>query len=100
MTLADERLKELDNPVLTAEERALLRCRVAADLIHRGQYEAAREALGEVWPGVGERPQVDELGPIVAAEVILQCGVLTGYPSNRPQGTWHTQRLSTEYHDG
>lgn len=54
MTLADERLRELDNPALTAEERALLRCRVAADLIHRGQYEAAREALGELWPGVGE----------------------------------------------
>src|SRR5215216_869416 len=79
MTLADERLKELDNPALTSEERTLLRCRVAADLIHRGQYEAAREALGELWLGVGERPQVDELGPIVAAEVILQCGVLTGW---------------------
>lgn len=79
MTLADERLKELDNPALAAEERALLRCRVAADLIHRGQYEAAREALGVLWPGVGERPEVDELEPVAAAEVILQCGVLTGW---------------------
>lgn len=42
MTLADERLKELDNSSLTADERAGLRCRVAADLTHRGQYEAAR----------------------------------------------------------
>lgn len=49
MTLADERLKELDNPSLTTDERALLRCRVAADLIHAGQYEAARESLGELW---------------------------------------------------
>jgi tetratricopeptide (TPR) repeat protein len=79
MTLADERLKELDNPSLTDNERILIRCRVAADLIHRGQYEAAREALGELWPGVGERPKVKKLPPVVAAEILLQCGVLTGW---------------------
>ncbi len=79
MTLADERLKELDNLLLTEDERVLLRCRVAADLIHRGQYEAAREALGEVWPGVGQRPEVGNLPPAVAAEVLLQCGTLTGW---------------------
>ena len=44
MNLADERLKQLDNPVLTADERALLRYAAASDLIHKGQYEAAREA--------------------------------------------------------
>jgi hypothetical protein len=54
MNLADERLKELDNPSLTENERVLLRCRVAADLIHKGQYEAAREALGELWLGIGQ----------------------------------------------
>jgi tetratricopeptide (TPR) repeat protein len=79
MNLADERLKELDNPSLTEDERVLLRCRVAADLIHRGQYEAAREALGGLWPGVGRRPSVNNLPPAVAAEVLLQCGTLTGW---------------------
>jgi len=79
MTLADERLKELDNPSLTENERILLRCRVAADLIHKGQYEIARETLGELWPGVGERPDVKGLPPTLAAEVLLQCGVLTGW---------------------
>src|ERR1051325_9041507 len=78
MNLTDERLKELDNPSLTSDERALIRCRVAADLMHKGQYEAAREALGELWPGVGERPDVKGLPPLVAAEVLLQCGTLTG----------------------
>jgi CheY-like chemotaxis protein len=78
MTLADERLKELDNPSLTADEQVLLRCRVAADLIHTGQYESAREALGELWRGVGERPDMKNLPPVVAAEVLLQCGALTG----------------------
>ena len=78
MNLADERLKELDNPSLTANERIMLRCTVAADLIHKGQYEAASEALGELWPGIGERPDVKRLPPVVAAEVLLQCGALTG----------------------
>jgi tetratricopeptide (TPR) repeat protein len=79
MNLADERLKELDNPSLTGSERVLIRCRVAADLIHRGQYEAAREALGELWLGVGQRPPVSTLPPAVYAEVLLQCGALTGW---------------------
>ena len=78
MNLTDERLKELDNPSLTGNERVLLRCAVASDLIHKGQYEAAREALGELWPGLGERPDVEGLSPAVAAEVLLQCGALAG----------------------
>jgi tetratricopeptide (TPR) repeat protein len=79
MNLADERLKELDNPTLTENERALLRSQVAADLIHKGQYEAAREALGEYWRGAGERPNVERLGDRAAAEVLLQAGVLSGW---------------------
>ena len=79
MTLADERLRELDNPSLTADERALLRSQVAADLIHKGQYEAACEALGELWRGVGERPNLERLGERAAAEVLLQAGVLSGW---------------------
>jgi tetratricopeptide (TPR) repeat protein len=79
MTLADERLKELDNPSLTTDKRALIRCRVAADLIHAGQYEAAREALGELWRGEGERPNVEGLGKNIVAEVLLQAGALSGW---------------------
>ncbi len=80
MTLAaDERLKELDNPGLTANERALLRSEVAADLAHKGQYEAAREALGELWRGTGERPNVERLAERTTAEVLLQAGVLSGW---------------------
>jgi tetratricopeptide (TPR) repeat protein len=79
MTLTDERLRELDNPSLTTDERALIRCQVAADLIHKGQYEAAREALGELWQGVGERPNVEGLEERATAEVLLQAGVVSGW---------------------
>jgi tetratricopeptide (TPR) repeat protein len=79
MKLADNRLKELDNPSLTPEGRILLRCRFAAEFIHTGQYESAREALGELWRGIGQRPQVEGLEETTAAEVLLQCGSLTGW---------------------
>lgn len=79
MKLTDERLKQLDNPALTPDNRALLRCRVAAELIHTGQYEAAREALSGLWQGVGVRPDVHGLSTLTTAEVLLQCGVLSGW---------------------
>jgi tetratricopeptide (TPR) repeat protein len=79
MNLTDERLKELDNPALTEDERALLRCHVAADFIHRGQHEAAREVLGELWSGIGERPNVEGLDESTTAEVLLQAGALSGW---------------------
>ncbi|HEX8284106.1 MAG TPA: tetratricopeptide repeat protein [Pyrinomonadaceae bacterium] len=77
MNLADERLRELDNPSLTENERVTLRCQVAADLTHKGQYEAARDALGDLWLGVGQRPPVNMLPPALEAEVLLRCGTLT-----------------------
>jgi tetratricopeptide (TPR) repeat protein len=79
MNLADDRLKELGNRSLAADERAALRAEVAAELIHKGQYEVAREALGDLWRGVGERPNVEGLGDRAAAEVLLQAGVLSGW---------------------
>ena len=54
-------------------------CRAAAELAQAGQYEAAAEALGEFWRGVGERPAVAELTPGTAAEVLLQAGTVTGW---------------------
>jgi tetratricopeptide (TPR) repeat protein len=78
VNLTDDYLKELDDPSLTDNERVLLRCRLAARLIHEGQYETAREALGELWQGVGKHPDLKGLPPAVAADVLLQCGMLSG----------------------
>ncbi len=77
MNLAETLQRELENPNLTATERILLRCRTAADFIHRGQYEAARDALGELWHGVGERPFTGKFKKATAAELLLQCGALS-----------------------
>ena len=79
MRLTEDTLKQLSDPNLTPDERALLRCRLAADLIHTGRYEEARDALGDLWQGIGERPELKGLEPQTAAEVLLQCGVLSGW---------------------
>ena len=79
MNLADERLKELDNVSLGPDDRALLRCRVSADLVSNGQYEAATEALGELWRGIGQRPGVEGLGERATAELLLQAGAVSGW---------------------
>jgi tetratricopeptide (TPR) repeat protein len=79
MNLADVQLRELDSLSLSADERALLRCRASAELVNNGQYEAACEALGGLWGGIGRRPEVEGLGKSVAAEVLLQAGALSGW---------------------
>jgi tetratricopeptide (TPR) repeat protein len=79
MNLTDSRLKELENPALTHNERILLRCSLASEFVHIGQYEVAREALGELWQGVSHRPEVEKLKRLTAAEVLMQCGTLSGW---------------------
>jgi tetratricopeptide (TPR) repeat protein len=79
MEIATELLRQLDNPTLTTSQRALIRCQAAAVLIHAGQYEAARDALGDAWQGVGQRPSVEGLNRQATAEVLLQSGVLSGW---------------------
>jgi tetratricopeptide (TPR) repeat protein len=72
------RLKELGNDSPASRDRVLLTCALASDLIQKGRYEDARDALGDLWPGIGTRPAVKDLSPPEAAEVLLQCGTLTG----------------------
>lgn len=85
MNLTDERLTELDNALLSPDERALLRCRISGDLASNGQYEAASEALGELWRGVGQRPAVEGLGERASAEVLLQAGAVSGWRGSSQQ---------------
>lgn len=79
MNLAESLLRQLEDPALTHDRRAQLRCEIAADLEHRGQYAAARDALGELWRGVGQRPSLEGLAERTAAEVMLRAGTLSGW---------------------
>ncbi len=79
MTLAETWLRQLDNPTLSHDERVILRCQIAADLEHRGQYDTACDALAELWQGVGQRPTLIGLSELTAAEVLLRVGTLSGW---------------------
>jgi CheY-like chemotaxis protein len=57
----------------------MLRCQIAADFEHKGQYESARDALGELWQGVGQRPALEGLSELTAADVLLRAGTLSGW---------------------
>jgi CheY-like chemotaxis protein/tetratricopeptide (TPR) repeat protein len=79
MLISSQLLQQIADPTLTREKRAGLRCRLAKELEDAGSYDAAREAMGELWPEVGGRPVLDELTEAMAAEVVLRAGVLVGW---------------------
>ena len=79
MSSANQLLHQIADPSLTPSERSRLRCQLAKQLEETGNYEAAREAMGELWQGVGHRPVLDDLEQETAAEVLLRVGVLTGW---------------------
>lgn len=79
MTLADGRAKKLDAFPAESGEETLRRCRSAAELMQRGQYEDARVALGGLWRGTGLRPAVEGMDAATAAAVLLQAGALSGW---------------------
>jgi CheY-like chemotaxis protein len=79
MTLAETMLEQLENPALSRDARARLQCKIAEDFEHRGKYESARDALAGLWNGIGERPALEELSELTAAEVLLRVGSLSGW---------------------
>ncbi len=85
MHLAKEFLAEIDNQNLSTNERALLRCRLAKHQEWAGDFEAAREALGELWLGAGFRPNVEGLDKESKAEVLMRAGALTGWVGSEDQ---------------
>jgi CheY-like chemotaxis protein len=70
---------EINDANLSSEARALVRCRWAKRLEEIGNYDAACEALGDLWGGIGEQPKVEGLDQRTAAEVLLRAGALTGW---------------------
>jgi CheY-like chemotaxis protein/tetratricopeptide (TPR) repeat protein len=79
MLISSQLLHQIADPTLTHDERARLRCQLAKELEDVGNYEAAREAMGELWPEVEGRPVLDGLSEETTAEVLLRVGVLIGW---------------------
>ena len=79
MSHVNQLFHRIADPNLPHDERMRLRCQLSKELEDTGNFEAAREAMGDLWSRVGEKPVVEELEPEVAAEVVLRAGVLTGW---------------------
>jgi CheY-like chemotaxis protein len=62
-----------------------MRCQLARHLEEAGNYEAARDAMGELWQRVGERPLLEGLDEEVKAQVLLRVGALTGWIGSAEQ---------------
>ena len=61
------------------------KCRAAKALLNAGDYEAAREALGTLWGGIGVRPDIEDLPEKEQAEVLLLTGALSGWLGSSSQ---------------
>ncbi|MCU1268641.1 MAG: hypothetical protein JWM21_4959 [Acidobacteria bacterium] len=85
MRLVKDLLHQLADPKLTQNDRASLRCQLAKELEEAGNYEAAREAIGEFWQRLGDRPALVGLDDATAAAVLLRVGVLTGWIGSTKQ---------------
>jgi hypothetical protein len=48
MSLQTSLLRQLENPHLSQNQRAILRCQLAKEYEDIGQLEAARQAMGEL----------------------------------------------------
>jgi tetratricopeptide (TPR) repeat protein len=59
-------------------------CASVSELIYAGRFDEAQAELGELWPGIGGLPDL-EFSPQVNAELLLQCGTLTGWLGSAKQ---------------
>ena len=100
MKLSAEVLRQLEDPTLGPDDRARRRIELSKKFEDAGDFETAREALGDLWQGVGVRPRVDDLhDESVFGEVLLRVGALTGWIASSQQiqgGQEHAKDLLSE----
>lgn len=85
MNLTRDFHRRIADPDINRNERAALRCRLAKELQEAGNFELAREAMGDLWEALGKRPAVEGLDDQTIAEVILRVGTLTGWIGSAQQ---------------
>lgn len=78
-------LHELTDQNLSASQRAQARCQLAIQFETEGDYEAAREAIGELWQDIGKRPLLEGLDEETTGAVLLRVGVITGWRGSARQ---------------
>ena len=85
MKLKTELLR-LEDPDLSVDERVRRRLQLSKKFEDAGDFESAREALGDLWQRVGTRPQLQGLkDQLTIGEVLLRVGALTGWIGSSQQ---------------
>lgn len=79
MDLTIQTLRQVAKVTGSLDEQVRLRCQLAAELQEAGKYEAARNALGDLWQRVGERPRLEGLDRLTAGDLLLRVGALSGW---------------------
>lgn len=77
MNLTKELKQQIQDPQLTSDQQARLRCLLAKELAEAGDHDGACDALGDIWTRVGERPVLADLSDETAAEALLRAASLT-----------------------
>ena len=85
MNSTKDLLHRINDPILSSDEQAQLRCQLAKQLEQAWNFEAAREAMGQLWQRVGDLPDVKGLNERSKAEVLLRAGALTGWIGSTKQ---------------
>ena len=60
-------------------------CLQAKEFEDAGDYESAITVLGDLWQGIGEKPNLEEFPDLVKAEVLIRIGALTGWLGSSAQ---------------
>lgn len=79
MTSINDLRQQILDPALSNDERALLRCQLSKQLTDLGDYDAAQDALGNLWVSDEAPPKPGELELPTLAEVLLRVGALMGW---------------------
>jgi len=78
-------LHELTDQNLSASQRAQARCQLAIQFETEGDYEAAREAMADLWQDIDKRPLLEGLDEEATGAVLLRVGVITGWRGSARQ---------------
>jgi tetratricopeptide (TPR) repeat protein len=77
--------RNIDTSSQSANDEALLRCRIALEQKDKEDYAGAQKAMRPFWRGVGANPTTAGLDPSVTAEVLLCVGILTSWIGSKNQ---------------
>ena len=79
MGLQLPKIEQVETRELGSDDSIERRFTLIKEREERGDYEAALEAFGEMWAGIGYRPKTDGLSQSAEAELLLRAGTLTGW---------------------